>query len=685
MAGKKSRKPKIKTTGGKTNSINWKLHYFLLAILSGVFIYLCTDIYHIQDDAFITFRYVDNFIHGNSLVFNIGEYVEGFTSILWVLILSTLALLRFELTATSQYLSIGCGVLILFITYKISQLLIKPVESDVNELNDKNGFFDSTIKSIFSLLPSVLLTFTGALIYWSVSGMEATFYIFLNLTAVYLYVKAAAGKKLSFPFAVFMLLATLVRPEGALMFALILLHYIGTIFISMAERDIKKTIKYFFTKHNIQSILIVVIPNIILLIFRLLYYGYPLPNTFYAKTGISAEYLSAGINYFLDFINSYLLWGFVLIIPLMFHKWIAKNILTLFYLLTVANIFYIVLIGGDVLPLFRFFLPILPLIYILFAVSLYKLYTIISESRFKKYSKAAVILLILSAGILTYFNHSNNYSEIKRLSHLENELVSKMSGSGTWLAKQQQIMEKNLVVAATTIGALSYFSKVTVIDMLGLTDEEIAHNPEYIDEISGAHAGWKERKYNVDYILGREPDFILFSTGIKPSAYAERALFIKEDFINNYYPYYFKIWPGQNYVETIYKRRPVELRSNASFSDNPNYNENYVHIYNQIFNYGKDTTNTDKVIELCNELIKQAPYNFADSYRFLASAYQRKGDKKLAIESYKRAFEIDNTCGPANITLLFHYKEKQDTLNTFKHYGFLKRYNPTVLSLYGIK
>lgn len=44
------------------------------------------------DDAFIYFRYVDNWVLlGRGLVYNSGEYVEGFTSPLWVL---TLALLR---------------------------------------------------------------------------------------------------------------------------------------------------------------------------------------------------------------------------------------------------------------------------------------------------------------------------------------------------------------------------------------------------------------------------------------------------------------------------------------------------------------------------------------------------------------------------------------------------------------
>lgn len=38
------------------------------------------------DDAFISFRFSDNFIHGRGLVFNVGERVQGFTNPLWTLL-----------------------------------------------------------------------------------------------------------------------------------------------------------------------------------------------------------------------------------------------------------------------------------------------------------------------------------------------------------------------------------------------------------------------------------------------------------------------------------------------------------------------------------------------------------------------------------------------------------------------
>jgi arabinofuranosyltransferase len=42
----------------------------------------------VTDDAFITFRYVINFVSGDGPVFNIGERVQGFTHPLWFMLLS---------------------------------------------------------------------------------------------------------------------------------------------------------------------------------------------------------------------------------------------------------------------------------------------------------------------------------------------------------------------------------------------------------------------------------------------------------------------------------------------------------------------------------------------------------------------------------------------------------------------
>jgi hypothetical protein len=60
------------------------------------------------DDAFISFRYADNLVRGHGLVYNVGEYVEGYTNLLWTLWIATGRALGATPEATSKALGIAC-------------------------------------------------------------------------------------------------------------------------------------------------------------------------------------------------------------------------------------------------------------------------------------------------------------------------------------------------------------------------------------------------------------------------------------------------------------------------------------------------------------------------------------------------------------------------------------------------
>ena len=76
----------------------------LLGWLSAVAWFLC-------DDAFISFRYVRNLLEGHGLVFNPGEYVEGYTNFLWVLELAAIwGVLGVPPEKAAPWLSVVCTV-----------------------------------------------------------------------------------------------------------------------------------------------------------------------------------------------------------------------------------------------------------------------------------------------------------------------------------------------------------------------------------------------------------------------------------------------------------------------------------------------------------------------------------------------------------------------------------------------
>ena len=64
----------------------------------------------IKDDAYISFRYAHNLVTGNGLVFNRGEYVEGFTNFLWVLVVAPFEALGWDLFQVCEVLGTILGI-----------------------------------------------------------------------------------------------------------------------------------------------------------------------------------------------------------------------------------------------------------------------------------------------------------------------------------------------------------------------------------------------------------------------------------------------------------------------------------------------------------------------------------------------------------------------------------------------
>jgi hypothetical protein len=68
------------------------LYYAWRYILATSFIIDGTRYFVLFDDAMISMRYAYNLAHGNGLVWNLGERVQGFTNPLWVFYMALLRL-----------------------------------------------------------------------------------------------------------------------------------------------------------------------------------------------------------------------------------------------------------------------------------------------------------------------------------------------------------------------------------------------------------------------------------------------------------------------------------------------------------------------------------------------------------------------------------------------------------------
>lgn len=642
--------------------------------LSIAFVFICMNNKFVQDDAFISFRYVQNFVDGHGLVFNIGERVEGYTNLLWVLLLSVFVFLKINIQTISQLLSVLFGVVALYMTYRVSDTFEIRPDASANVKKVKTA--DTGSVKYFDLIPTVLLIFSGSFIFWSISGMESTMFMSFCLLGIYYYIKNKNSAALDYKFPLFLLLATLTRPEGLYFFGLIMIHK-----VFFAFKDHKSdALKILFSKNNIISYAVYIIPVILYFLIRYSYYGYLFPNTYYAKTGLSSAYINSGIEYFTKFLTSYLFYGVILVAPLYLFKR-SENFfeLSLFYLLIVCYTLYVISVGGDVLKQNRFFLPILPLIYIIFGKFLTELYYMMKS---KGTGGMAYPVVIIVTAIICIYYYSSQKEMLDRDIQGENGLVNKMKIAGNWFKNKQQLLGRPMNLAATTIGAVSYYagSNVNVIDLLGLTDEEVAHNPKIIPEISEQSIGWKERNYNADYIMSRDPDYIYFSTGVKPSAYAERALYTTEEFIKYYFPYYFTD-KANDFTDVVYKRKSDdEVKDvNFEFPGNPNYKVTYVNMFNQAMNTSRDKTKGQVALNEFKQSLDQAPAGFGLPYQYIGDILLQQGKKDLAIENYKKAIEINDHTILSHYQLYQLYSEKGDTVNASTSLGKVKKYDPEIL------
>lgn len=659
---KSSKKPEPKQQVKSTDLS--KFAYFVLITLGIVFYFYSKSLSFIQDDSYITYRYVKNFTDGFGLVFNIGERVEGYTCFLWVVVLAAVKKLGFDFISVSQTLGIIFALLTLLFTYNIADRIFP---------KGKDEFYNFC----FSILAVILLASNGSFAYWSISGMETPMFGFLVTLGVYLYLKEMRSSG-GFPYSsLVLLLASLTRPEGNLIFAVTVLHKL-IIGYRVSKKE-NKLLSSILSKENLIWLGVYLVPALIYMVWRYSYYGYWFPNTFYAKTGSAFEYYKTGLDYFWEFAKAYGAYGALVALTLLNLKSKEKYSEHL-YLLMIFFVFivYVISVGGDVLRPNRFFVPMLPVFYILAQEGLYELANILEGK--KRLSYTPILMLVLVVGF-SYYTFRGEAEQLKKYAELENGLVDKMKLSASWFKAKQTAAGRPLVVAATTIGAISYFSEVTLIDMLGLTDKEIAHNPKPIPEISAnSEIGWKERHYNVDYIMSRKPDFIYFSTGVKPSAYAERGLFTSDEFMKYYYPTYFAM-KEYNFSDAVYKRKSDEEanKNTKEALPNPNYSKTFVNLFTQAMNTQKDKNKTQEAITLYLQSAEKGPSNWGAPYQMIGDLYMQTKNKDKAFENYQKSVAQNDYNVLAHYSLYQLYMEKGDTANAKISLEKLQKYSPEMI------
>jgi hypothetical protein len=210
------------------------------------------------DDAMISMRYARNLAEGHGLVWNVGQPpVEGYTNFLWTLWMALLHLLPFPESKMSLVVMLSGAVLLVahLLVVRTIAALVAPTAPLVGSL---------------SLWMTALCY---PLIYWTLRGMEVGLITLWLSTSVLLTLRLLKSLRYRtlISLAALMALGLLVRPD-VLVPCVVLSGYL----VWAARGRSRWTIAIVLLGALVSTLAVHTT-------FRMLYYGTPLPNTYYLK------------------------------------------------------------------------------------------------------------------------------------------------------------------------------------------------------------------------------------------------------------------------------------------------------------------------------------------------------------------------------------------------------------------
>ena len=233
-------------------------------------------------------------------------------------------------------------------------------------------------------------------------------------------------------------------------------------------------------------------------------YGWFFPNTFYAKVGASSEQWDRGVRYITTFVEESGGWLLLVVPVAVAFTAIRRSAAIYVFALLAVWTGYVIYVGGDSLLRYRFFAPLMPLFYPLVVASIAALVRAADvPGAAKSWPRHTAIALAAAAAIaLTLFPSAADSNRIFG----ERRAVDDRAETGRWMRDN---LPGTTSVAAVPVGALAYESHLTVIDMLGINDEHIAHRGVDLGEFPAGH-----EKYDSQYVLDQQPDIIILSDGL---------------------------------------------------------------------------------------------------------------------------------------------------------------------------
>lgn len=428
------------------------------------------------DDANIFFVYAKNLVNGDGFVYNAGgERVEGFSSFLWMLINAVF----FAVSHQPEWSLLIFNILVLGFGLTVAVCVIQ------DELATAGYGLQSQI-----IIPLLYLFFLFSapfyLIWNTITLMENSLWsTLLLLTSLLITKRSVSANENKIILMILLFLILLTRPESYLW----VFVFISIVFIKeIAKSEFRQAI------NCVKPLIFVVIGTIIgLTAFRILYFGYPLPNTYYAKVSASLAYnFGQGRDYLKIYMLLHPLLMIVIpaIIVMFFYLIVAifqfrplKNGTLFLSAICCVGLFIPFLVGGDHFIGFRHYQSIYPTLLLAFIVCVVHVLPIYinmdTAPRTLQAMKSWPVLLCGCALVAGFgVNHIQQWRFIDSESQMRREfdIAEENRYLGQIVQKTFQPLEKLPSIGVIAAGGFKFAYDGEVIDLMGLNNIAMAHN-----------------------------------------------------------------------------------------------------------------------------------------------------------------------------------------------------------------
>jgi len=428
----------------------------------------------LSDDAYISFKYVKNWLAGNGLVYNIGERVEGYTNFLWVVIVGALSRLTGQIIPlVGLFANLACFGGNLVVVWLLGRRLSRP---------DATAFY-FPLAALWLAVDHIFHSY-GAI------GLETMCASLLVNAAIYAWLRRPEPRGAAVA-GVCLILATMTRPDQAIFYALfgvmLLLRHGLALF-----REKTRALRVAAWRAAFGDVAAFAAPfslYVVYLIWKWGYYGAILPNTFYAKS-VGLDYWRQGLTYglvsglstnLLFLLPVFLVWAIASRDPRAtdFRRFAGLSV----PLYTV----YVLKLGGDFM-LGRFFLPLMPLILLGVEHGLHQLAR--AHKRPPAWAAVSLAALVFCTAFgravvhpdnITWgISDENSFYHVYSLRPLQIDMIG-MHGNrlDEGLLFKQAFYDRGMhpVVAASGYGIIGYYSELPIVDLRGLIDPYVARLP----------------------------------------------------------------------------------------------------------------------------------------------------------------------------------------------------------------